>query len=69
LHQAGLSIKSSGHTTNPFFILLVVVLLLTSLTMVYQHCSSIIVQENYLGYQGNYNVAEYEFANLALRKS
>jgi hypothetical protein len=37
--------------------------------MVYQHYSSLILQENYLGYQGNYNVAEYEFANLALRKS
>jgi hypothetical protein len=43
-------------------ILLAVVLLPTSLTMVYQHYSSIILQENYLGYQGNYNVAEYEFA-------
>jgi hypothetical protein len=45
LHQAGISIKTSGHTANPFFILLAVIL-----------------QENYLGYQGNYNVAEYEFA-------
>jgi hypothetical protein len=44
-------------------ILLAVVLLPISLTMVYQHYSSIILQENYLGYQGNYNVAEYEFAS------
>jgi hypothetical protein len=43
-------------------ILLAVVLLPISLTLFYQHYSSIILQENYLGYQGNYNVAEYEFA-------
>jgi hypothetical protein len=43
-------------------ILVAAVLLPTSLTMVYQHYSAIILQENYLGYQGNYNVAEYEFA-------
>jgi hypothetical protein len=62
LHQAGISIKTSGHTANPFFILLTVVLLPISLTIVYQHYSSIILQENYLGYQGNHNVVEYELA-------
>jgi len=42
---------------------LAVILLPISLTMVYQHYSSAILQENYLGYQWNYNIAEYEFAS------
>lgn len=47
---------------------LAIILLPTSLTMVYQHYSSIILQENYLGYQWNYNTAEYEFASWLSRK-
>jgi hypothetical protein len=62
LHQAEISIKVSGHTVNAFFILLAVVLFPISLTIVYQHYSSIILQENYPGYQGNHNVVEYELA-------
>jgi uncharacterized membrane protein len=47
---------------------LAVILLPVSLTMVYQHYSSVILQENYLGYQWNYNMAEYEFASWLSRK-
>jgi len=42
---------------------LAAIVLPISLTLVYQHYSSTILQENYLGYQWSYNKAEYEFAS------
>ena len=47
---------------------LAIILIPISLTMVYQHYSSVILQENYLGYQWSYNTAEYEFARWLLGK-
>ena len=46
---------------------LTIILLPISLTMVYQHYSSTILQENYLGYQWMYSMAEYELASWLSR--
>lgn len=45
-------------------ICLTLLMLPISLSMVYQHYSSTILEENYLGYQWMYNVMEYESADL-----